>query len=31
MIKVHEQMADRVGKDLIQSVYKETGFDPAKL
>jgi C4-dicarboxylate-binding protein DctP len=31
MIKVHDQMGDRVGKDLIQSVYKETGFDPAKL
>lgn len=31
MIKVHEQMADRVGKDLIQSVYKETGFNPANL
>jgi len=31
MIKVHDQMADRVGKDLIKSVYKETGFDPAKL
>jgi len=31
MVKVHEQMSDRVGKDLIQSVYKETGFDPAKL
>jgi C4-dicarboxylate-binding protein DctP len=31
MVKVHDQMADRVGKDLIQSVYKETGFDPAKL
>lgn len=31
MVKVHDQMADRVGKDLIQSVYKETGFDPGKL
>lgn len=31
LIKVHDQMADRIGKDLIQSVYKETGFDPAKL
>ncbi len=31
MVKVHEQMADRIGKDLIQSIYKETGFDPAKL
>ncbi len=31
MIKVHDQMAGRVGKDLIQSIYKETGFDPSKL
>jgi C4-dicarboxylate-binding protein DctP len=31
LIKVHDQMADRIGKDLIQSIYKETGLDPAKL
>lgn len=31
LVKVHDQMADRVGKDLIKSIYKETGFDPAKL
>jgi C4-dicarboxylate-binding protein DctP len=31
MFKVHDQMSGRVGKDLIQSIYKETGFDPAKL
>jgi C4-dicarboxylate-binding protein DctP len=31
MVKVHEQMADRIGKDTIQAVYKETGFDPDKL
>ncbi|GAB1393585.1 TRAP transporter substrate-binding protein [Rhodocyclaceae bacterium] len=31
MLKVHDQMADRVGKDLIKSVYQETGFDPSKL
>ena len=24
-------MADRVGKDLLQSIYRETGFDPTKL
>ena len=24
-------VADRVGKDLLQSIYKETGFDPTKL
>ena len=31
LVKVHDQMASRIGKDLIQSIYKETGFDPAKL
>jgi C4-dicarboxylate-binding protein DctP len=31
MFKVHDQMADRIGKDLIKSIYQETGFDPAKL
>ena len=30
MAPVHLKMADRVGKDLLQSIYKETGFDPAK-
>ncbi len=28
---VHQKMTDRVGKDLLQSIYKETGFDPSKL
>jgi C4-dicarboxylate-binding protein DctP len=31
MAPVHIKMADRVGKDLLQSIYKETGFDPEKL
>jgi C4-dicarboxylate-binding protein DctP len=31
MASVHINMADRVGKDLLQSIYKETGFDPSKL
>ncbi len=31
MAVVHVKMADRVGKDLLQSIYKETGFDPNKL
>jgi C4-dicarboxylate-binding protein DctP len=31
LVKVHDQMGDRIGKDLIQSIYKETGFNPAKL
>jgi C4-dicarboxylate-binding protein DctP len=31
LVKVHEEMASRIGKDVIQSIYKETGFDPGKL
>jgi C4-dicarboxylate-binding protein DctP len=31
LIKTHDEVAARVGKDLIQSIYKETGFDPSKL
>jgi len=31
LVKVHEEMASRIGKDVIQSIYKETGFDPSKL
>ncbi|WML89272.1 TRAP transporter substrate-binding protein [Thiothrix lacustris] len=27
---VHTEMADRIGKDVIESVYKATGFDPSK-
>ena len=28
---VHKKMESRIGAELIQSIYKETGFDPAKL
>ncbi len=31
MLPVHQKMEGRIGKDLLQSIYKETGFDPAKL
>ena len=31
MAPVHVKMADRVGKDRLQSIYKETGFDPTTL
>ncbi|MEO5369849.1 MAG: TRAP transporter substrate-binding protein [Magnetococcus sp. DMHC-1] len=31
LIKVHQEMAGRIGADLIQSIYQATGFDPAKL
>ena len=30
LIPVHREMASRIGEDLLQSVYSETGFDPAK-
>jgi C4-dicarboxylate-binding protein DctP len=28
---VHQKMEGRIGKEIIQSVYKETGFDPGNL
>ena len=28
MAPVHIKMADRVGKDILKTIYKETGFDP---
>lgn len=31
MAPVHTKMADRVGGELLKSIYKETGFDPSKL
>lgn len=31
LVKTHEEVGTRVGKELIQSIYKETGFDPGKL
>ncbi len=31
MAPVHTKMADRVGNELLQAIYKETGFDPNKL
>ena len=31
MAPVHSKMADRVGKDTLQIIYKETGFDPNTL
>jgi len=31
LVKVHQENESRVGKELIQSIYKETGFDPGKL
>ncbi len=31
LVKVHADRESAIGKELIQSIYKETGFDPAKL
>jgi len=31
LIKVHKENESRIGKDLIESIYRETGFDPSKL
>ncbi|SDI63079.1 TRAP transporter substrate-binding protein [Propionivibrio dicarboxylicus] len=31
MLKTHAEMAPRIGKDIIDAIYKETGFDPARM
>ena len=31
LIKVHAEMESRIGKQLLQDIYRDTGFDPAKL
>ncbi|HJW24521.1 MAG TPA: TRAP transporter substrate-binding protein [Rhodocyclaceae bacterium] len=31
LFPVHQKMESRIGKDVIQGVYKETGFDPKSL
>lgn len=31
LVKVHQEHADKIGKDLIESIYKETGFNPNAL
>jgi len=31
LVKVHAEMAGRIGRDLVEAIYKETGFDPKKL
>ena len=31
LVPVHQKMESRIGKDIIQGVYKETGFDPNSL
>ena len=31
LVKTHTDMASRIGKETIDAIYKETGFDPAKM
>jgi C4-dicarboxylate-binding protein DctP len=31
LVPVHKQMGLRIGEDTLQSIYKETNFDPSKL
>lgn len=31
MVKVHQEMAGRIGKENIDAIYKATNFDPSKL
>ncbi|MFZ4535434.1 TRAP transporter substrate-binding protein [Propionivibrio sp.] len=31
MAKTHTDMASRIGKETLDAIYKETGFDPAKM
>lgn len=31
LVPVHKEMESRVGKDIIDEIYKETNFDPSKL
>jgi len=31
LVPVHQKMESRIGADLLKAIYKETGFDPAKL
>ena len=31
LLPVHKKMESRIGADLIQSIYKESGFDPTRL
>jgi C4-dicarboxylate-binding protein DctP len=31
LVRVHKEQEGRIGKELIQMVYKDVGFDPEKL
>jgi C4-dicarboxylate-binding protein DctP len=30
LVRIHDEMAGRVGKDLVNEIHKETGFDPKR-
>ena len=31
MLRTHAEMAPRIGKDIINAIYRETGFDPSRM
>jgi C4-dicarboxylate-binding protein DctP len=31
LVKVHDEMADKIGRDVLQMFYRETGFDRSRL
>jgi C4-dicarboxylate-binding protein DctP len=31
LVRTHAELAERVGRDLVKSIYRATGFDPGKL
>jgi C4-dicarboxylate-binding protein DctP len=31
LMPVHKQMGSRIGDEVLQSIYKETNFDPSKM
>lgn len=31
LLRVHQESEARIGRDLLRSIYRETGFDPARL
>jgi C4-dicarboxylate-binding protein DctP len=31
MLRTHAEMAARIGRETIEAIYRETGFDPSDL
>jgi hypothetical protein len=31
MLKTHAEMAPRIGRETIEAIYRETGFNPGKM